>query len=145
MATAKVFDTYVEGLNELLRALNKLPKEANQELKASSKTIAERYMVPAWKEAALNYAGPWGEDIAQYVKAGTDRIPVVRIGSNRKTFSGGATPTMVRYPSDSGQARNSWAPFEKTDWIAKRAPYQEKALEEWGKAVDRVIAKWAVL
>lgn len=145
MATAKAFDTYVEGLNELLRALNKLPKEANQELKASSKTIAERLMVPAWKDAAVNYAGPWGERIAESVKAGTDRIPVVRIGGNRKVFSGGATATMVRYPSDSGQTRDSWAPFQKTDWIAKRAPYQEKALQEWSKAVDRVIAKWAVL
>jgi len=145
MATARVFDTYVEGLNELLRALNKLPKEANQELKASSKVIAERYMVPAWKDAALNYAGPWGERIAASVKAGTDRIPVVRIGGNRKVFSGGASATMVRYPSDSGQKRDSWAPFEQTDWIAKRAPYQEKALEEWGQAVDRVIAKWTTL
>lgn len=145
MATAKAFDTYVEGLNELLRALNKLPKEANQELKASSKTIAERLMVPAWKDAAVNHAGPWGERIAESVKAGTDRIPVVRIGGNRKVFSGGATATMVRYPSDSGQTRDSWAPFQKTDWIAKRAPYQEKALQEWSKAVDRVIAKWTVL
>ena len=145
MATAKTFDTYIEGLNELLRALNKLPKEANKELKASSKTIAERYMVPAWREAALNYAGPWGEEIANSVKAGTDRIPVVRIGGNRKVFSGGASATMVRYPSDSGQARDSWAPFEATNWIGQRAPYQEKALEEWGNVVDRVVAKWTTL
>ena len=145
MARAKAFDTYVEGLNDLLRALNKLPKEANKELKASSKAIAERYMVPAWREAALNYAGPWGEEIAASVKAGNDRIPVVRIGGNRKVFSGGASATMVRYPSDSGQKRDSWAPFEATGWIGKRAPYQEKALQEWGQAVDRVIAKWATL
>ena len=142
---AKQFDTYIEGLNELLRALNKLPKEANQELKASSKVIADRYMVPAWKNAAVNYAGPWGPDIADSVKSGVDRIPVVRIGGNRKTLRGGATPTMVRYPSSTGEGGDSWAPFEKTDWIGKRAPYQEKALEEWGKAVDRVIAKWATL
>ncbi len=142
---AKQFDTYIEGLNELLRALNKLPKEANKELKASSKVIAERHMVPAWRDAALNYAGPWGEKIAASVKAGTDRIPVVRIGGNRKVFSGGASATMVRYPSDSGEGGASFAPFEQTNWIAKRAPYQEKALDEWGQAVDRVIAKWAVM
>lgn len=145
MASAKSFDTYVEGLNELLRALNKLPKAAGQELRASSKTIADRYMVPAWKDAALNYAGPWGDEIAKSVKSGVDRIPVVRIGGNRKVFSGGASATMVRYPSNTGQRGASFAPFEKTDWIGKRAPYQEKALEEWGKAVDRVIAKWTTL
>jgi hypothetical protein len=145
MARAKAFDTYIEGLNDLLRALNKLPKEANKELKAASKTIAERHMVPAWQDAARNYAGPWGDEIAASVKAGTDRIPVVRIGGNRKVFSGGASATMVRYPTDSGQARNSWAPFEATGWISKRAPYQEKALQEWAEAVDRVVSKWAVL
>jgi len=142
---AKAFDTYIEGLNELLRALNKLPKEANKELKASSKTTAERYIVPALRDAALNYAGPWGPDIADSIKSGVDRIPVVRIGGNRKTMRGGATPTMVRYPSSTGERGNSWAPFEATNWIGQRAPYQKQALEEWGNAVDRVIAKWTTL
>ena len=145
MAQAKAFDTYIEGLNELLRALNKLPKEAGRELRASSKTIADRYMAPAWRDAAINYAGPWGDEIAKSVRSGVDRIPVVRIGGNRKVFSGGASATMVRFPSDSGQRGNSFAPFEKTDWIGKRAPYQDRALQEWGQAVDRVIAKWTNL
>lgn len=145
MAQAKQFDVYVEGLNELLRGLRNLGPEANKELRAASKTIAQQHMVPAWQNAALYGAGPWGEEIANSVKAGADRVPKVTIGGNRKKFSGGATPTMVRYPSSSGNARDSFAPFQQTEWIERVRAYQPAALQEWGQAVDRVIAKWAVL
>ena len=47
MATSKVFDTRIDGLNEVLRALRQLPKEANKELRQASKTIATQHMVPA--------------------------------------------------------------------------------------------------
>jgi hypothetical protein len=145
VATAKVFDTYIEGLNDVLRGFRNLPKEASKELRAASKSIAERHMVPAWRNAALYGAGPWGQVIADSVKAGSDRIPVVRIGGNRKVLSGGATPNMVRYPSDSGQARGSFAPFEQTNWIERVRAYQAPALLEWGQAVDRTVAKWSRL
>lgn len=141
----KQFDYAVEGLNDLLRGLRNLGPEANKELRTGSKSIAERHMVPAWQQAARSYAGPWGEEIANSVKAGSDRVPKVTIGGNRPRFSGGATPTMVRYPSDSGEGRDSFAPFESTDWIAKARTYGPAALQEWGRAVDRVIAKWARL
>ncbi|HEY7823849.1 MAG TPA: hypothetical protein VIG24_13485, partial [Acidimicrobiia bacterium] len=120
----KQFDYYVEGLDELLRGLRKLGPEANKELRTASKTIAQSHMVPAWQSAARNYAGPWGEVIAGSVKAGSDRLPKVTIGGNRQRFSGGATPTMVRYPSSTGKARGSFAPFEATNWIEQARGYQ---------------------
>jgi hypothetical protein len=143
MATAKQFDAYIDGLNEVLRGFRNLPKEASKELRTASKAIAERHMVPAWKNAALYGAGPWGQVIADSVKARQDRIPAVSIGGNRKRFSGGATPNMVRYPSDSGQARGSFAPFEQTNWMSNVRAYQAPALQEWGQAVDRIVAKWS--
>ena len=149
-----IIETGVSGLNELLRDFRQLGKEAAKELRASSKTIAEQHMVPAWKNAALNYAGPWGEAIASSVRAGSDRVPKVMIGSNRKVTSGGASPTMLRYPSDKGDrgraargARNRMpAAFESgTDWISQTRDYQPKALQEWAKAVDRIALKWRVM
>lgn len=146
MATqAKQFDTYVEGLNEVLRAFRALPKEASTELRKASKTIAEQHMVPAWKNAALYGAGPWGEAIANSVRAKSDRIPAVQIGGNRAVFSGGATATMVRSPSNTGDARGSFAPFERTDWIGKVRAYQPAALKLWGEAVDQIVKKWGNL
>lgn len=141
----KMFDTGIEGLNDVLRGLKALGPEANKELRASSKTIAENYMVPAWRNAAIYGAGPWGAAIADSVRAGSDRVPKVMIGKSKKVFSGGASSTMVRYPSDSGQRRESFAPFEQTDWIDRVKAYQKPALEEWGRAVDKVVNKWSVI
>lgn len=135
-------DAYIVGLNDLLKDLKALPKEAQAELRSASVIIAERHMVPAWKNAAIAYAGPWGPDIADSIRAKRDRLPTVRIGDNKKTFRGGASANVVRYPSDSGERGNSFAPFEKTDWIAKRRSYTSAALREWGEAVDRIVRKW---
>lgn len=145
MASAKSFDAYVEGLNQVLRAFRSLPKEASNELRTASQAVAAQHMVPAWQEAARNGAGPWGDVIANSVKVRRDRVPAVQIGGNRKAFSGGATATMVRYPSDSGQKRDSFAPFERTDWIRDVRSYQGPALQEWAQAVDRIVAKWSTL
>jgi hypothetical protein len=142
---AKIYDSGIGGLNELLRDLRGLGKEAQKELRQSSKTIAEQHMVPAWKNAALQYAGPWGEDIADSVRAGADRVPKIMIGNKKKTMRGGATSIMVRSPSNTGNRGESFAPFERTNWIAKTRSYQPAALEEWGKAVDRLVFKWQVM
>jgi hypothetical protein len=135
-------EAYIVGLNEVLRALKALPKEASDELRKSSMVIAERHMAPAWRNAALYYAGPWGPDIADSVRVKRDRVPAVNVGDNKKTFRGGATASMVRFPSDTGKRRNSFAPFEQTNWISKVRAYQPDALREWGEAVDRIVSKW---
>jgi hypothetical protein len=103
--------------------------------------IAQRYMAPAWREAA-GYAGPWGEVLADSVKIRRDRVPAVSIGGNKKVLSGGASATMVRYPSSSGKQRESFAPFEQTDWLKRTGGYKSSAIIEWGRAVDRIVAKW---
>ena len=139
-----IADTYVDGLNDVLRAFRKLPKEASQELRKASGNIAERYMVPAWKDAAY-FAGPWNQVLMDSVKVRRDRVPAVSIGGNKKVLSGGGTATMVRYPSSSGEARQSWAPFEQTDWLKATKNYKPAAIREWGAAVDAIVRKWDTL
>lgn len=138
-------EAYVEGLNDVLRAFRALPKEASAELRQASMQIAERHMAPAWQNAAIYNAGPWGQVIADSVRVKRDRVPAVQIGGNRKVLSGGGTATMVRYPSDTGERRESFAPFEQTNWISKVRAYQPDALREWGAAVDRIVRKWDTL
>jgi hypothetical protein len=135
-------DAYVEGLNDVLRAFKALPKEASNELRQASNVIAAQHMVPAWQNAALFYAGPWGQVIADSVKVKRDRVPAVQIGGNRKVLSGGGTATMVRYPSSTGEGKDSFAPFERTEWLTKTRAYAPAAIREWGAAVDRIVAKW---
>lgn len=142
MAQAKQFDLGVEGLNELLRAFKRLPPEASQELRQRSISIAGNIMAPAWKDAAITYAGPWGFDLANSVKARRDRVPAVTVGNNKRTFAGGATSNMVRYPSDTGERGNSWAPFEPTHWMSKVRNYKDEAFRQWAQGLDTVIAHW---
>jgi len=138
---AKEFDTYIVGLNELLRDFSKLGKEASKELRQASKTIAEQKMVPAFRQAALN-SGPWGEALASSVRAGADRVPKVMIGSQKKITRGKASSNMLRYPVDTGDGGDSTAPFQRTSWLSKARTYQKPALEEWSQTVDRLVAKW---
>jgi hypothetical protein len=150
VGTTRTFDTYVDGLNEVLRALRKLDKEATKELRVASRAIAEKHMAPAWRNAALNYAGGWGKPIADTVRTGSDRIPFVKIGANKKTLSGGASPTMVRYLSDKGNQGRAGLNAPKafgtgTSWMANVKAYQGPAWQEWSEAVDRIVVKWSVL
>ena len=140
MAAVKEYDAYIPGLNALLRDLRGLDKDAQNELRTASTAIADRYMVPAWKSAAQG-AGPWGDRIADTVKAKRDRLPAVQIGANRKkVFSGGASVNMVRYPSHAGRVRESIpAAFVATGWMrAVKPAYIGDAIREWTQAVDRV-------
>lgn len=147
MASSRLFDTYVDGLDDVLRAFRRLPKEASAELRIASQSIADQHMVPAWRNAAMYYAGPWGDKIADSVRSKRDRIPAVNIGGNKKVFSGGASATMVRYPSDAGQIRDTIPPAfgQGSDWISKVRGYQPAAMREWSQAVDRVLMKWPVM
>jgi hypothetical protein len=143
VATSNTYDSFIPGLNALLRDLRDLPKPAAAELRDASTVIANQYMVPAWQAAARN-AGPWGDVLAGSVRAKRDRLPAISIGANRKAFSGGATANMVRYPSHAGRVRPSIpAAFTTTEWMASVKPaYINPAMEQWGKAVDSVVDKW---
>lgn len=143
---AKQVDLYVEGLNEVLRAFRNLPKEASAELRAASTIIAERYMVPAWKDAATTHAGPWGQKIAASVRAKRDRVPSVNIGFAKKVYTGGASSIMTRYPANRGTrgaaGKNAAAFGQGTNWMDRVRPYQPAAIREWGQAVDTIVRKW---
>lgn len=145
MARTNSVDAYVTGLNELLRDLRALPKEYQDKLRDASQDIASRYMAPSWQQAALNGAGRYGPAIAGSVKVKRDRIPSVSIGGARRAFSGGASPTMVRYPSDSG-VTNPKTPGPAAvfgdggKWIQQARGYVTPAMQEWGQAVERVCA-----
>lgn len=143
---ARIAELEIFGLTSLLRDMRNLPKEAQNELRVSSKDIAGRLMVPAYKQAAMQ-AGPWGGAIAATVRAKRDRIPSVSIGSNRRAFSGGASPTMVRFPSHAGNQGRSSATMPPafgsgTGWMRSMGKYKGAALREWLDAVDRIKRKF---
>ena len=143
---ARVSEAYVTGLNEVLRAFRALPKEAAAELRQASLIIADRHMVPAWRDAARNDGGPWGDKIAASIRPKRDRIPAVSIGYAKKVYSGGASTVMTRRPASTGtrgRAGKRATQFgDGTNWMDKVRPYQPAALREWGQAVDLIVRKW---
>lgn len=147
MAASKTVEVYVDGLNDVLRALSSLPKDAANELRDASKDIAESDMAPAWRNAAMYYAGPWGSKIAGSVRVKRDRVPAVNIGYARAVYSGGASTIMARYPSNKGRQGKSGARVPAafgmgTDWISKVRAYQPEAMRKWARAVDSIVEKW---
>ena len=138
---AKLFETQVEGLASILRDFKKLPKEATKELRRSSVDISNRHMVPSWKAAALT-AGNWGPKLAESVRAVSDRLPALKVGKDKRVYSGKASTNIIRYPSFRG-TKTDWAPFgDGTGWIANRRPYAAQALAEWTQATDLIVRKW---
>lgn len=134
-------DVTVEGLNRVLRALRDFPPEAGQELRAESQHIAASIMVPSFQAAARSVPS-WGTKLSESIRAKRDRVPAVQIGYRRKVYSGGASSIMVRFPTHSGQRRESPAPFADTAWIDRGKAYKTQAMDAWGEALTRVVTKW---
>jgi hypothetical protein len=137
---ARAADVRIEGLGRLMRALRELPKEAQAEMRDEAAKIAEAHMAPAWR-AAAGEAGPWGERIGSSVRVRRDRIPAVQIGYARRAFSGGASTSMIRYPSHKGPDRG--AMFTATSWMSGvKRRYIAQAMGDWGESIDRVVRRW---
>lgn len=138
---ARQVDIRVEGLNPLLRALREFPQEAQDDLKREAKAIASQVMAPAYLEAA-EAVPKWGQVLAEGIRAKTDRIPSVNIGFVTPRHRGGAGSLMLRYPTASGDAGDSTAPFERTNWMDRAKGYKGKAMERWGDALERAVREW---
>lgn len=86
--TAKRTAIKVEGLGELLRDLNRLPKESQRELRRASFEIAD--------DVARDVRGwlgtPQAAPLLERVRARNDRVPTIKVGGESKAkVSGGAT------------------------------------------------------
>jgi hypothetical protein len=138
---AKYVELGIDGLGSVLRDLRTLPKEATKELRRASVDIANRHMVPSWKAAALT-AGGWGPKLAESVRASSDRLPALKVGKDKRVYSGGASTNMTRYPAFRGTQSDYAAFGNGTGWMANRRPYAAQALHEWSQALDGIVTKW---
>jgi hypothetical protein len=138
---AKAIEVRVEGLNAVLRALNSFGKEANAELRDEAQRVADKIMVPHYKRAAEKIP-TYGEFIANDIRSRRDRVPAVKIGMKTPKLSGGASPQMLRWPTDTGDRGNSPAPFTPTNWMLHAKGYIPEAMTAYGDAIDKVVKKW---
>jgi len=141
VATTRSFDVELEGLGALLRAMNKLDPEMSKQMREKSNVIATDIMAPAYQQAASSVP-IWGGILSSSIRAKRDRVPSVSIGYTRRAMAGGASSAMIRYATFSGEGRDSFAPFERTNWINEAKTYKPAAIDAWIEAVDQVVSEF---
>ena len=138
----------VEGLRELLRALSRLPKTAQAEIREAAQAIADdeaKRITSAGRSSDSQSAAAAG-----FVKARRDRVPTLSVGGSRKAgVSGGATVGQLFFGAEfGGQKRPTTRQFRPHKgrtgywlWPVLRED-QERMLKRWQAAVEAIAREW---
>lgn len=135
----------------VMDSMKNLPKEANDELRTASMSIAERVLKPIIQRVIRAQAGPYGSKLADSVRVRRDRVPKVAIGNKRKVFSGGASTNNIRFGTIKGPyfARNNqehqqlWPQSVTPGWTKEASDkYLEPVFAEWEKTTLQIVDKW---
>lgn len=145
MATKKV-DTGIEilGVRELLKALNKIDKDLQNNVRDASQEIASGIVTGAQRAAS----SPQERLVAGGLKAKRDRVPIVRMPSTM--ISGHkARYTDIFYGSEfGGQGRPTTQQFlphrgKRGYWLYPTArAMSHRNFKLWWEAVDKAMKTW---
>lgn len=81
--TTLTLNIRIDGARETLKALNRLPKEANKAVRDESRKLAQT-LATRVKAAAVADRSPQSKLLARTVRTGLDRVPVIVAGGNRR-------------------------------------------------------------
>lgn len=132
----------IEGVRETLKAFNGLPKEASEQLRDAAGDLA-RLLATDAKGAALR-EGSQAALVADTVKAGRDRVPVVTAGGAKRVGSRRAPAWKLLFGAEFGSNRYAQFPRRHTGttgiWFfptieANAAPIARR----WQQAADAVL------
>lgn len=138
-------DVYIDpnSFYGTLRALKKLGKEANAELRQESRKIAENILKPIVQASILKNSGAYGPKLASTVRVKGDRVPTVLVGQKSKRY-GDARRNTLRAKEQRAAKRNN-VDFNKSDppntlmlkFGTIKGPYiaRSGALQEWAQSV----------
>jgi len=166
MATDQSITVDVVQYRSLLDSLGSLPKAANRDMRREAEYIAESLMVPAISSAIRSHAPGYATKLIATIRTKQDRLPGVRVGNSTRTssrgtvmnprsglgsgtYSGGATPNMIRFGTIKGQymARSGrtqfWAEGITPGWTKTAdTAYAEPAFSAWIKVADKLVDDW---
>ena|SRR5688572_17548225 len=135
----------IDGLRETIAALNRLPKEANAEIRATALALAKDLAVAA--AAAGRTEGRQAALVAITVKAGRDRVPVVTAGGTRRLGSNRAPAFKLLFGSEFGS--NFYKQFGKPHvgsgsyWFFRTVDEEQAEISAaWLKAADEIIERF---
>lgn len=134
----------VDGLKEVLRALNRLPKEANVKLRDRAQVIAGK--LAGQVQAAGRAEGRQAAIVATTVKVRRDRVPVITVGGTARIGRNQKPAYALLFGSEFGSNRlRQYHPHlgRGSYWIFSTVDDQaESVLTEWAKAADAVVREF---
>jgi hypothetical protein len=131
----------IDGIFETLRALNKLPKEANDQIRKKSLELskdlagkAQRSGIAEGSQAAL---------VATTVKARRDRVPVVAAGGTKRLGRNRKPAYKLLFGSEFGADKlKQYKPHigSGSYWFFKTVDENKQEIAgEWRKAADEIV------
>lgn len=144
----------VEGMRDTIRAFNKLDKDAKTAARIEVQKIAE---LLAARLRAYPSRDPRYNNLAVTVKAGRDRVPVIRVGGRAgPKVSGGGGPRELIIGMEFGADQsgpNGWRFPPRTPrqgrgnegyWIFPTVKAnQDEIIRLWFDAMDRIMKEWS--
>lgn len=134
----------IDGLRETLAALNKLPKEAGQEIRAKSQELAK--LIAASATEAGRAEGRQAALVATTVKAMRDRVPVVSAGGTKRLGRNREPAYKLLFGSEFGATRyEQYLPHLGRDsyWFFRTVEDEQVTISAaWREAADAIIEKF---
>ena len=136
----------VEGVNETLRAFNRLPKEANKALRERTKELASVLADKA--RSAGSGSDRQSAAVAQNVKAKKDRIPKLSAGGAKRITSSRTPAHLIFFGAEfgAGSRLRQFRPHLGREgyWLYPtiRANTEETA-KVWQDVLDDVAKEWS--
>jgi hypothetical protein len=143
----------VEGLKDTLKAFKTLDREASKEAREQAKSIADRLAAYIRRAAPPDVRN---QNLAQSVKSGRDRVPVIRVGGRQTPrVSGGGGPAQLVIGMEFGASEsgpNAWRFPPRTPrlgrgnqgyWIYPTVKSRQREITSmWFDAMDKIINRW---
>ena len=124
----------VDGLRELLRALNRADREMSKQIRVASKSIAADVAEGAARRARMSGI-PQLAAVAGTYRAVSDRVPAVRMGGAKRVTSSGASASDIVFGADFGAHRANHPQFPKSPPVkGGRTIYREVEARRGGIA-----------
>lgn len=136
----------IEGIHETLRALSKLPKDANVEIKEKAQELSKK-LADAARSSGLS-EGKQAALVATTVKAARDRVPVVVAGGSKRLGRNKKPAFKLLFGSEFGSNRyEQYKPHigQGSYWFFKTIEDESVTIAaEWQEAADEIIRKFSL-
>lgn len=134
----------IDGINQTLAALSRLPKDAQDEIRAVSAELAKALAVTAAQAARTE--GRQAALVAVTVKAGRDRVPVINAGGARRVGRNREPAYKVLFGSEFGA--NYYKQFKPhlgagSYWFFKTVDDEQAEISRaWLDAADEIVERF---